>query len=607
MRHIAFWGDVRAHYHSFRELEKMCSKYNRLLLSTCIQIFAFGALANIPAHAEFKWTPPDESDYVEDLGPDVFMGGEDDMSSDMQSGSALPEYYDTPQETVAQEISPPTEIKALEDNEEESFEMRTINLSEGNEVNEPIQTIAPQEEPEPDSLVLNPYPLKDDGLTLYEEGEESSPERAADKDAVSYDVIEGFGMDMPLALALRQIVPPEYAYSFGDNVNPGARVSWEGGKPWNDVLNESLAPLGFEAFVHNKRVILQAGGGSSEHVVAAPEAQKKNELSEPIKKLAEAELGENGAEELSVTTEETMSASLEEEAFDIEAPEAPETLKMKTSSEDILAAPATSESVALDKTHADEGDDNVNALVDDLMEPLESFEDSNSQETEGAGTDEPPLKPEIILDEQEAAEEEYAKKLEQTNPFDGTEGHPDQYNPENARGEATGRPILMPMDGDAEEIIPEYSSMIDAEDQVSITFEDSEEITASEGKDIPVDEEPEKENIRAPLDKKDAGLIDKKMAKAIASTPTFREEPSNKILIWQAKRSSNLKDILAEWSEKERVSFVWEAKDDYVLDYDVFISGTYKNAIDILFKKGLKRAPKYVLSEAPYSISVLEE
>lgn len=57
---------------------------------------------------------------------------------------------------------------------------------------------------------------------------------AADADTGS--VVEGFGSQVPLVLALGQIVPPNYRYSFGDNVSPGMRVSWSGGKPWKLIL-----------------------------------------------------------------------------------------------------------------------------------------------------------------------------------------------------------------------------------------------------------------------------------------------------------------------------------------------------------------------------------
>lgn len=72
----------------------------------------------------------------------------------------------------------------------------------------------------------------------------------------------GFGSDIPLALALGQIVPAEFAYSFASNVNPGVKVSWNGGKPWNEVLNEALQPHNLHAEIAGTAVIVRSGASS---------------------------------------------------------------------------------------------------------------------------------------------------------------------------------------------------------------------------------------------------------------------------------------------------------------------------------------------------------
>lgn len=67
----------------------------------------------------------------------------------------------------------------------------------------------------------------------------------------------GFGRDLPLALALSQVVPPQYALSFNTGVDAGSSVSWEGGKPWNQVLTNMLQPLGLKAHISGKTVVIQ--------------------------------------------------------------------------------------------------------------------------------------------------------------------------------------------------------------------------------------------------------------------------------------------------------------------------------------------------------------
>lgn len=58
------------------------------------------------------------------------------------------------------------------------------------------------------------------------------------------ETVSGFGTDLPLAIALQQVVPLGHQFSFGAGVNPGVSVSWEGGKPWKAVLADMLSPQG---------------------------------------------------------------------------------------------------------------------------------------------------------------------------------------------------------------------------------------------------------------------------------------------------------------------------------------------------------------------------
>jgi hypothetical protein len=63
-------------------------------------------------------------------------------------------------------------------------------------------------------------------------------------DSLSGDVLSGFGSDVPLVMAMQQIAPLGYQFSFAAGVNAGTPVSWEGGKPWKQVLVETLSAKG---------------------------------------------------------------------------------------------------------------------------------------------------------------------------------------------------------------------------------------------------------------------------------------------------------------------------------------------------------------------------
>lgn len=64
----------------------------------------------------------------------------------------------------------------------------------------------------------------------------------------------GFGSDIPLALAMRQIIPAQYAYAFDSDVDQSTRITWNGGKPWDVVLSDAIVPLGLGVSVEGQVV-----------------------------------------------------------------------------------------------------------------------------------------------------------------------------------------------------------------------------------------------------------------------------------------------------------------------------------------------------------------
>ncbi len=66
----------------------------------------------------------------------------------------------------------------------------------------------------------------------------------------------GFGADLPLGLALSQVIPSNYSPSYMKGVDAGALVSWNGGKPWNEVLKDMLKEQGFSYQIQGNKVIV---------------------------------------------------------------------------------------------------------------------------------------------------------------------------------------------------------------------------------------------------------------------------------------------------------------------------------------------------------------
>lgn len=72
--------------------------------------------------------------------------------------------------------------------------------------------------------------------------------------AGSYAVAVGFGKGMPLPIALSQIIPSDYSLIYAEGVDVSQTVSWEGGKPWDQVLDSMLAPKNLTASIAGKTV-----------------------------------------------------------------------------------------------------------------------------------------------------------------------------------------------------------------------------------------------------------------------------------------------------------------------------------------------------------------
>ena len=70
-------------------------------------------------------------------------------------------------------------------------------------------------------------------------------------------IVEGFGKQVPLVVALRQILPANYSFAHRDGVDLSASVDWNGGRPWPDVLLSTLAPLGLKATISADTVMIE--------------------------------------------------------------------------------------------------------------------------------------------------------------------------------------------------------------------------------------------------------------------------------------------------------------------------------------------------------------
>ena len=73
----------------------------------------------------------------------------------------------------------------------------------------------------------------------------SHPQASSEKMRTA--IASGFGHEVPLRFAVRQLLPRNWRVRYGQGVDPDRPVSWEGGRPWDFVLRDAVKPLGLQA------------------------------------------------------------------------------------------------------------------------------------------------------------------------------------------------------------------------------------------------------------------------------------------------------------------------------------------------------------------------
>ena len=92
-------------------------------------------------------------------------------------------------------------------------------------------------------------PAPDDGATPLRPWRRRRPRPSA-------QIARGFGHDVPLSFAMRQIVPDGVRVAYGPDVDQDAIVDWVGGRPWDSVVRSTVSPLGLHAVIRGQVVSL---------------------------------------------------------------------------------------------------------------------------------------------------------------------------------------------------------------------------------------------------------------------------------------------------------------------------------------------------------------
>ncbi len=570
----------------------MSLKYNCFLLSASIPLMAVTFLSHAPANAGFEWTPPEETS-----SPVTSI----DEEGSIKAPEALMEVVE---EVIIEETATnEADLVLTPVSNEDVLEIIEVEVMEEEEpiIEEPSITAPSEVTP----LAINPFPEQneiettDNIIVLTSESDEDISgvpleleEKITWNEVETFDVIEGFGTDMPLALALRQIVPVKYAFSFGKSVNPGEVVSWKGGKPWNIVLEDALAPLNIAYDIIDNKLKLSKIATEESDVPA---------IQEPVAIIEDIIIEEKPIEilEESVTPptiEINSEASikrkpiLEPEPFETEQHVTSEILKEANLLEEKKNEVETVEKkveteVSPELVDISSSIVSSNEQLDDIaLPPPEDVIEWNVIEVETEINAPLPLKSDVVVDDVDniTMTEEVVVIKQNNNYIDISP--PVKENINWAIGETDITEENPVTDEQIIEQIPVAANDIDEE----ATRENIEEIEIEVIKAIKIDGV----EVITPTEEK-------------VEIISLRTEPSNNIKIWEAKRGFDLKEVLTKWSDEEEVKFSWYLSNNYKISKDVFISGTFKNALDILFAKGVKSAPQYSLTEVPsYELSV---
>ena len=191
----------------------------RGIFSTILCVGALTVCA-ADAHAGFDWTPP-----AKDIQNDPAMHGYKVTPSDAQNGPL------TPEPGAPAPAAPVQDVQKQTLTSEDTAEKLPVPMQEApaeasdTPVSITVDLSAETTEPQPAQVEVQP-------------AQPVQPEAQEDQGPA----LEGFGSDIPMALALREVVPSHYAYAFKNWSDAGLTVSWNGGKPWRGVLSDMLAP-----------------------------------------------------------------------------------------------------------------------------------------------------------------------------------------------------------------------------------------------------------------------------------------------------------------------------------------------------------------------------
>lgn len=216
--------------------------------TTSAFFLALTALA-IPAHAGFEWIPPTAAEARPVMAqPNTMSGGSSAMVPMPSKPGAT---VTTTQTTQTQTLTPmPGEqpAPAMAAPRGMIVEQRVENTSPNIVWNDSQAGGRPQVTP----VAMNTSSSANAPRDLTPE-----PVIGSSVAGGSSEKVEGFGRDVPLTVATRQMVPQGYVVQYGQGVDPNTTVTWTGGRSWKESLGDALAEKNLKATVIADSVMIE--------------------------------------------------------------------------------------------------------------------------------------------------------------------------------------------------------------------------------------------------------------------------------------------------------------------------------------------------------------
>lgn len=398
--------------------------------------------------------------------------------------------------------------------------------------------------------------------------------KAAPPTSTDINPVVGFGSDMPLAIALRQVVPSHFSFSFGQSVNPGARVSWSGGKTWEETVSDMVQPLGLSAVIRGKVVHIKE-----------PRVQPRA----AIQNLPETPLIIEEVEPVTVATSLLESPPLRADIPAFNKAASKEIIVASTLSKtDGAAAPVSS---SLPRRPLS------NARTPIFVKPVKiepKFVPSNPV----------PLEPKRIS-APDSAEiiPQVTKQPDLTNskitPLkDLTDNSKTKTAEELNQGvlnaNANGRLVINPhptlnalSDTSASLPPPAPLPIVAKAKKQNIAPPPRSFISAIKEQLAPSRTRPFAEEGNEDVASSVQYTAPKRERASRRTTKNTSAISASKVRFWEAEQGSSLRQTLTEWSAKADTDLVWNASSDYTIKSNLLVNDTFQNAVKTMFSKVL--------------------